>query len=416
MAPVKSKTIRRCRVCRSARLTTYLNLGRTPLANSYVRKADLRRPEYREELALQHCPACGLSQLTKVVPPDRMFRNYLYVSSTPRTFRDHCDELARTAKRVAPFRKGDLALDIGSNDGCLLSSFRREGMRIVGVDPAKNLAAEANARKIPTLCAYWSLPAAKTVLRRFGRPQIITSTNVLAHTDDAHAFVRAVKACLAPRGVWVIEMPYLLDFIKKNEFDTAYHEHLSYFGVHAAKKLLGVHHLALFDVDYFPDLHGGTFRLWACRQGQRKIGPSVARFLRREKSFGVRSLATFRRFAARVLANRSRLTELLGAVRRSGQTIWAYGASAKGNTLLNFFDIGDDVVPVVIDDNPKKWGTYAPGSHMRITGIQELSDHRDEVDFVLLLAWNFKKEIIQRCRQAGYRNKFIVPVPRARII
>jgi len=413
-AAASSKDQTRCRICGSQSLVRYLDLGSTPLANSYVPSAGLSSAEFKEELCLQVCLTCGLSQLTKVVHPDLMFKNYLYVSSTTATFRTHCEELAATASRVAGAQPGDLVMDIASNDGCLLSKFQDIGMRVVGIDPAENLAAEANASGIRTLNAYWSPSIAKDVAARFGSPRVITATNVFAHVDDVHSFVEGVSACIAPRGIFVIECPYALDFISKNEFDTAYHEHLSYIGITPLVKLMGMHELDVFDVEYFPDLHGGTIRTYVCRRGDYARTPRVGEYLRSETAFGITQRAPYLAFAERVLLNKVQLRELIDRQVAAGKVIWAYGASAKGNTLVNFFGISDRDVPAVIDDNPKKWGYYAPGSHMRITGIQELADHR--VDFLLLLAWNFQKEIISRCQAAHYRGGFILPVPVPTII
>jgi len=409
-----SKTQSRCRMCGADTLVRYLDLGSTPLANSYVPREQLAAPEFREELALQVCTSCGLSQLTRVVHPDLMFRNYLYVSSTTATFRTHCEELAATSSRAAGAVPGDLVMDIASNDGCLLSKFMDLGMRVVGVDPAENLAAEANAAGIRTLNAYWSPAIARDVMARFGAPKVVTATNVFAHVDDVHAFVEGVAACLARGGMFVIECPYVLDFIEKNEFDTAYHEHLSYIGITPLAKLVALHGMALVDVEYFADLHGGTIRSFICREGERPRSARVEEFLAREASFGITRAETYRAFAERVLLNKRQLRELVARERAAGKVIWAYGASAKGNTLVNFFELSDREVPVAIDDNPRKWGYYTPGAHMRITGIGELAGAR--VDYLLLLAWNFKTEIIARCNAARYAGAFIAPVPVPAII
>ncbi len=408
-ATTPSKIQSACRICGSGTLLRYLDLGSTPLANSYVKPADLSSPEFREELELQVCTTCGLSQLTRVVHPDLMFKNYLYVSSTTATFRKHCEELALTSSRVAGAKPGDLVMDIASNDGCLLSKFQDIGMRVVGIDPAENLAAEANAAGIRTLNAYWSPSLAKDIGGRFGNPVVITATNVFAHVDDVHSFVEGVAFCMARRGVFVIECPYVLDFIGKNEFDTAYHEHLSYIGITPLVTLMGMHEMDVFDVEYFQDLHGGTIRTYVCRKGEHERTPRVEEYLGREAAFGITAAGPYRAFADRVLLNKRQLRELIDREVAAGKVIWAYGASAKGNTLVNFFEISDRDVPVAIDDNPKKWDYYTPGAHMRIAGIKELGGAR--VDYLLLLAWNFQKEIIARCRAAHYAGGYILPVP-----
>jgi dTDP-4-dehydrorhamnose reductase len=413
-ATQSSKNQIRCRICNSERLHKYLYLGRTPLANSYVRNEDLSLPEFEEELALQVCLECGLSQLTRVVHPDLMFKNYLYVSSTTKTFQDHCQELATSAIKVLSATPGDLVLDIASNDGCLLSKFRGLGMNVLGVDPAENLAAEANSSGVPTLCTYWSRAVAQDLASRYGMPKIITATNVFAHVDDVHEFVDAVNICMARKGIFVIEFPYLLDFIQKNEFDTAYHEHLSYIAIHPVSSLMRMHGLEVFDVEYFEDIHGGTVRVYVCRANDYPVGQNVKTFMEKEEKFGLKTPSPYESFALRVLKNKENLRAMVNDLHRQGKKIWAYGASAKGNTLMNFFGIANDLVPAVIDDNPKKWGYYTPGSRMRITGIGELGT--SGVDYLLLLAWNFQTEIIRRCKTANYKGAYIIPVPEATII
>jgi hypothetical protein len=391
-----------------------LDLGSTPLANSYLRKEDLEKHEFGEELALQVCITCGLSQLTKVVHPDLMFKNYLYVSSTTQTFRDHCVEMALTTSRVANLAAGDLVMDIASNDGCMLSKFQDIGMSVIGVDPAENLAAEANANGIRTLNAYWSPSIANDIVSRFGKPKVITATNVFAHVDDLHSFVQAVDICMAKKGIFVIECPYALDFIEKNEFDTAYHEHLSYIGITPLMKLMAKYDMQVFDVEYFEHLHGGTIRVYVSRFHDYVVSNRVGEYLARESSFGITTKSPYDAFAQRVLLNKKQLVDLLEREVAKGKVVWSYGASAKGNTLLNFFGITNKLVPVSIDDNPKKWEYYTPGSRLRITGIDELKSAR--VDYLLLLAWNFQSEIMRRCKAVNYRGAYLLPVPEPRVV
>jgi predicted TPR repeat methyltransferase len=399
----------RCRVCGAKDLVRYLDLGATPLANAYLRPEQLAEAEPAAELAIQVCGRCGLSQLTRVVDREHMFRDYLYVSSTSMTLREHFTEMARSVSAEAAAKPGDLALDIASNDGLLLSCFKTLGMRVVGVDPARNLAAEATSHGIPTIPEYWSVAIAKQLVADHGRPLMITATNVVAHVDDLHEFVRALDVALAARGVFVLEVPYLLDLIEHVEFDTAYHEHLSYLGVRPLQRLFAGHGFEVFDVVHFADIHGGTIRVLVSRSGDRAPRPSVAAAIRREESFGITDPSVYLRFGERVRANMAELTALVRRIRDGGGAVWAYGASAKGNTLMNFARLTAELVPVVVDDNPKKWGLFTPGAHMRITGPSELRD--GPVDHLLLLAWNFEPEIVRRSRAAGYQGKFIRPVP-----
>lgn len=412
-API-ARAHERCRVCGSRELVRYLDMGTTPLANSYLQADQLAIPEPAVELAVQLCRGCGLSQLTRVVDRDVMFRSYLYVSSTTRTFRDHCAELSRTAARAAAMRAGDLALDIASNDGLLLSCFASLGMRVVGIDPARDLAAEATARGIPTIPEYWDRSVASDVVARHGPASAITATNVLAHVDDVDAFAAAVALALAPGGIFVAEFPYVLDLIERNEFDTVYHEHLSYFGLTPAVHLLSRHGLAVFDIDRFPDIHGGTVRVMAARAGEREVSARVSAMLEAERAFGLTDPAPHLAFGGRTRRNMDDLVSLVHELRARGDVVWAYGASAKGNTLMNYAGLGADTVPVVIDDNEKKWGLYTPGAHMRIVGPSALAGGRP--DHLLLLAWNFEREIVERSRAAGHRGGWIRPVPQAELL
>lgn len=409
-----SRTVDRCRACGSGRLHRYLDLGRTPLANSYLDAKTAREPEFAEELCLQLCEDCGLSQLTKVVHPDRMFRHYLYVSSTTATIREHFAEFAKTAAAAAGAGKGDLALDIASNDGCLLNAFRAVGLDILGVDPAENLAEEANAAGLRTWRGYWSKSIAERSAREISFAKVVTAANVFAHVDDLSAFVEGVSACLAPNGIFAVECPYVVDFIEKGEFDTAYHEHLSYIGITPLTSLMLKHGLAVHDAEYFPEIHGGTIRVFISRSGERRPTARLKEFLRKEEKFGIRDRAAYDGFAERVLENRKRLLAELASLRAAGKKVWAYGASAKGNTLLNFYGITAADVPCAIDDNPKKWGLLTPGARMKIAGVEALKAGKP--DCLLLLAWNFEKEIRRRCQAAGYTGQFLVPGPVARLV
>jgi 2-polyprenyl-3-methyl-5-hydroxy-6-metoxy-1,4-benzoquinol methylase len=402
----------KCRICDSKELLSYLELGVTPLANSYLRKEQLDKPEFKEELKVVFCNNCSHSQLTRVVNPDLMFKNYIYVSSTTATFNRHCDKLAANALKLLQPSQKCLVLDIASNDGCLLTKFKKQGCRVIGIDPAKNLAEEANCNGIPTINAYWNSNVANKIRKEYGIPSIITCTNVIAHVHDVHHFVSAVKSLLPEKGIFIIECPYLVDFIKRNEFDTIYHEHLSYFGMIAMKNLVEQQELEIFHHNYFPDIHGGTIRFMIGHKGKRHISEEVTNALRKERDDGFTNIYIYKDFATRIYQNKLEFKKILHALKGEKKIIWGYGASAKGNTLINYFEITNKLIDSIIDDNPKKWGLYTPGAHIKITGIEELSN---KVDFVLLLAWNFSGEIMKRCRKVGYKGKFITPVPKPRI-
>jgi len=405
-----------CRICGSGKFFEYLDLGKLPLANSYLTAKQIGKPEFSAPLAIRLCLDCGLSQLSHVVNPDIMFRHYLYVSSTPKTFRDHCDALAIKALEFINAKSNKFALDIASNDGCLLRSFRALGFKILGVDPAQNLAREANTNDIPTICDYWSTRLAKEVVKDFGRPSVITATNVFAHVDDLHEFINGILLCLDDKSVLILEFPYILEFIKRNLFDTVYHEHLSYLGLYPISKLMKEYGMEIFQVRLFPKIHGGTIRLIAAKRKRFKASKEVASFIDREKKFGILSKKPYLEFARRVKENKDKLNNLLAAAKKDGRSIWAYGASAKGNTLLNYFGITNEIIEKIIDDNPKKWSLFTPGTCIPICGIDELKKNRQTVNDILLLAWNFAEEIQSRCAAVGYRGDFIYPVSKPKRI
>lgn len=407
---VTNKT--QCRICSSSSLFQYLDLGDHPLANSYIAPEQATLPEFKAPLALQLCESCGLSQLTNVVEPDLMFSHYVYVSSTPKTFRDHCDNLVKDLGRMLKIQDDDaLVLDIASNDGCLLQSFKKQGFKVLGVDPAKNLAAEANSKGIRTICDYWSPAIASKILEQQQAPSIITAQNVFAHVDDMHSFVAGMAKCLKQNGLIAIECPYLLDFIKRNLFDTAYHEHLSYVAITPVVQLLKTYNLEIVDLVFFPDIHGGTVRIIIAHAGDYRVEASVSEQLQVEENFGLKSRAPYIQFADRVLGIKENLLDLLTEAKTKKRRVWAYGAGAKGNTLLNFFRINSDLVEAIVDDNPKKWGLLTPGSRLPILKTQDLANQSPAIDDLLLLAWNFSTEIMARSKEWGFDGEFICPLP-----
>jgi len=327
--------------------------------------------------------------------------------------RAHFGALARDAKKVVGGGAGDLALDLASNDGTVVAAFQDAGLRALGVDPAENLAAEANARGRRTWAGYWSAELAARVVRELGRPKIVTAANVAAHVDDLNGFVGAIAECLDPDGVVVFEFPWVVEFLERTEFDTVYHEHLSYLGLAPLSRLMAAHELEAWDAEIFPDVHGGTLRVWCARARKRRPTARLLAAVRREHALRLRDLRVYEAFAARARKNRADMQALVARLRAEGRTLWAYGASAKGNTLLNFFGLTAADIPRVIDDNPKKWGLRTPGARIEIVGPDALRGAK--ADVLVLLAWNFEKEIRRRCAAAGYRGIYLIPVPEPRL-
>jgi SAM-dependent methyltransferase len=403
-------------MCDGRDLAIYLDLGATPLANAYVEAHE--GAERRYPLAVAYCSGCHHSQLTVVVPPEVMYETYLYVSSTPVTFHRHCEELvADVTGRLKDPEPRRLALDIASNDGCLLGYFEKAGFAVLGVDPARNLGAEANARGIETICAYWGRDAAlcEAIVSHHGHATVVTATNVLAHVDDVHAFFAHVAHILARDGLFVVEVPYAGDLIDRCEFDTIYHEHLSYFLLAPMVRAAADHGLAVIDVAYRP-IHGGTLRVVGShRDGRYRVESRVADWIARERAAGFHSFERYRRFGEQVAHIQSGLLSLLSARKRAGERVCGYGASAKGNTLLNTSGVDRDLVAWIADDNPRKWNLVTPGSRIPIDSPERIAAERP--DYLLLLAWNFADEIRQRTRAyAANGGRYITPIPGVSVV
>lgn len=386
-----------------------------PLANAYVDPAS-KENEFGYPLEVLFCEDCALSQLSIVVDPILMFSNYAYHSSISKTFQKHCADMAGQIKgyleKPEPF-----IVDIASNDGCLLREFKKKGFRILGVEPAKNLAAMANAEGIETLPYFWDEVIAKKILRKFGSPDAIIATNVFAHVHDVKSFVQNAKLILDDEGLLVIEVPYALNLIKKNEFDTIYHEHLSYFLVKPLKRLFEKEGMELRDVQEML-IHGGTIRVFVTKQenkGFARQNSRIQEFLKREQNEGLHSVKSYFDFVNQLLDLKISLLQLLSAIKKEGKTIAAYAASAKGNTLLNYCGVSSDFVDFIIDETPEKQNKLYAGNHIPIFGYAELEKRKP--DYLMILAWNFAKEIMEKTKDHEKRGgKYIIPIPHVRVI
>lgn len=405
----------RCRACREGNLHGFLSLGETPLANSFLREDQLNSREPTFPLEVVFCSSCGMVQLGHVVPPELMFRNYLYISSMSNTLRRHFSDLAsETVKRFQP-PGNSLAVDIGSNDGTLLKEFQAKGVRTLGIEPATNIAKLAEADGIETINDFFGPRTATQVVERRRKARIITAANVFAHVDDLDDFLRGVDTLLEEEGVLVIEVPYLVDLLEKTEFDTIYHEHLSYFSLRPLTHLFRRFGMEVLDVRRV-GIHGGSIRVFVKRSSNPlPVSGSVEELLSLERERGLDSLETYRAFAGRVVSIKEGLLRLLAALKGEGKRIVGYGASAKGNTLLNYCGIGPEVLDYIVDNIPLKQGLYTPGMHIPVLPEEKLLE--DQPDAALILAWNFAEEIMEKQRR--YREKggrFIIPIPNPRIV
>ena len=404
----------RCRSCGGGRVPTILSLGMTPLANALIRPDELGSTETSYPLDLVFCVDCTLVQITETVPPARLFSDYAYFSSFSDTMLRHAEALVARVVSTRGLNGRSLAAEVASNDGYLLQYYRAAGVPVLGVEPAANIAKVAEERGIRTVVEFFGEALAGSLKETGDAADVIHANNVLAHVPDLPGFARGLAALLKEDGVAIIEVPYVKDLIDHREFDTIYHEHLSYFSLTALDHLFTRCGLALHDVERIP-IHGGSLRVTVGLADRGAPLPAVAALLEEERYWGVTKLAFYEGLADAVAELRTSLVSLLADLRRQGKRVAAYGAAAKGSTLLNYFGIGQDVLEYVVDRSPHKQGRLMPGVHLPIVPPARLLE--DRPDFVLLLTWNFADEILEQ--QADFRRgggRFIIPVPAVQIV
>jgi SAM-dependent methyltransferase len=383
-------------------------LGETPLANSLLTSEQLARSELRYPLDVVFCPACALVQLTLSIPPEELFTEYSYFSSYGDTVVENARTLVERMIAQRQLGAGNLAMEVASNDGYLLANYVAAGVPVLGIDPARNVVDVAISHGVPTRCDFFTRELAYELVSRGQRADVVHANNVLAHVPDVNGFVSGLATVLHDDGVAVIETPYVRDLIEQLEFDTIYHEHLCYYSLSSLDALLRRNGLVIVDVERLP-IHGGTLRVFAARAGA-VAQPDVSRLIREERMLGMTTIAYYRDFAGRVDDLCGQLRELLLELKASGCRIAAYGAAAKGATLLNRIGIGAETLDFVADRNVHKQGRFMPGVRVPIDRPERLLDEMP--DYVLLLAWNFREEVMTQ--QAEYRargGRFIVPVP-----
>lgn len=395
-----------CRVC-AGPLTEYINLGKLPLSNNLCGSPIEHAPTYPLKVML--CNDCGLSQLSIVIDPEILFGHYVYRSSINKGYVQHCRQMAKDLQKEYGLTSKSFHVDIAGNDGALLREFKDEiGLNILNVDPAVNLGAICEATGIPTLVYFWSAETARRVLNGFGQADLITATNVFAHVDDVYDFLEGVRLLLKPGGVCILEFPYLVDFIRNNEFDTIYFEHLSYFSIKPLVRLCSKLGLVVMKVEA-QDIHGGSVRVHI---GNGPVDKSVKTFMLKEFEITKDSYDYFAESAALVIRD---FSYQLNRLRRQGNKIAGFAASAKGNTLLNCAMVTCGTIKYIVDETPEKIGKYSPGTYIPIVSMLELQ--QNPPDYLVILSWNFADEIIRKVRgDWGYQGKFIIPIPEFRII
>lgn len=407
-----------CRCCGAPLTETFADLGLTPLANSYVdpREGGEARMEPFYPLHAFVCSKCRLVQLAEFESPQSIFSNYLYFSSVSDAWLAHAKRYAE--KMIAMFGLGahTPVVEVASNDGYLLQYFAQQGIPVLGVDPAANVAQTAIGRGIPTEVAFFGAATAQRLKSAYPAPVLMAANNVLAHVPDIHDFVEGFRILLAPNGVATFEFPHLLRLIEKNEFDTIYHEHFSYISLLVAEKIMTEHGLVVFDVEEL-STHGGSLRLFVRHAANtaRPVTEAVDRLRAEERIAGLEGPETYRRFSEGVIETKCALLDFLITARRAGQKVAGYGAPAKGNTLLNYCGVGPELIPFTVDRSPHKQGLLLPGTRIPIRAPQEIFEEKP--DFLVILPWNLQDEIMEQMaaiREWG--GRFVVPIPTVQVL
>lgn len=405
----------RCRLCKAPLSRTFVDLGVSPLANSYLEPADLERPETFYPLKAYVCEACFLVQLPEEATPEEIFSDYAYFSSVSESWVEHARRYAEMA--IDRFRLGpeSLVLELASNDGYLLRHFQEHGVPVLGVEPAANVARVAQEAGITTEVGFFTEEKAHALAAEGVRADLLVANNVLAHVPDLHDFVAGIETVLADDGVATLEFPHLMHLIDDLQFDTIYHEHFSYFSLHCALALFAFHELDVFDVEEVPT-HGGSLRVYV--RHARSEGPSPSERLRelmdREHSAGLRDPATYHAFEERVRKVKREVLHFLLDVRDRHQSVAGYGAPAKGNTLLNYCGVGPDLLPYTVDRSPHKQGRYLPGTRIPIAGPDRLREEKP--DYVLVLPWNLRDEIVEQMADVrSWGGRFVVAIPEVEV-
>ncbi len=404
-----------CRFCHTGLQRTFVDLGMSPLCESFLTREQLNQMEPFYPLHAYVCEECFLVQVEEYVGPEQIFSEYAYFSSYSRAWLEHAKSYTDMIVSRLGLDHTSQVIELGSNDGYLLQYFMARGIRVLGVEPAGNVAAAAIAKGVPSTTRLFGLETAQELLAGGHHPDLIVGNNVLAQVADLNGFVAGMKKLLKPGGVITMEFPHLLRLMDENQFDTIYHEHFSYFSLMSTERIFTAHGLTLFDVEEMWT-HGGSLRIYARHQEDeaRPVGARVRALLAREKAVGLDRPERYAAFAEQVRETKWRLLEFLIGAKRRGKSIAGYGAPGKGNTLLNYCGIRTDFLDYTVDRNPYKHGRFTPGTHIPIHPPEKILETRP--DYVLILPWNLKDEIMEQMSAVlAWGGQFVVPIPDVKV-
>jgi hypothetical protein len=407
---------RPCRFCGAPVSHSFADLGKSPPSNSFLRPEQLGRMEKFYPLHAWVCGACFLVQLEEFETPQQIFSEYAYFSSYSESWLAHARAYTGAMMKRFGLGGGSKVIEIASNDGYLLQYFVAQGVPVLGIEPAANVAQAAERKGVPSLVKFFGTQTAKELVVQGTRADLLLGNNVLAHVPDLNDFVAGMKVLLAPRGAITMEFPHLLRLMQENQFDTIYHEHFSYFSLLTVQQVFARHGLKLFDVEELPT-HGGSLRIYACHADEAATPPGerIADLLARERAAGLDRLESYAAFGEQVRETKRRLLEFLIGVKRAGKRIVGYGAAAKGNTLLNYCGIRTDFIDYTVDLSPHKQGCYLPGVNIPVYAPERIRETRP--DYVLILPWNLKDEIVaQMADIRSWGGKFVVPIPQVKVL
>ncbi len=409
-------SVAECRFCGNPLKNTFVDLGVSPLANSYLKAEQLHQMEPFYPLHAYVCDNCYLVQLSEVQSPDHIFSEYAYFSSYSETWLKHAKAYTDLMVERFKFNSSSQVVEIASNDGYLLQYFKEKGIPVLGVEPAENVAKVAQEAGIPSIVKFFGTRTAEELAEEGNKADLLLGNNVLAHVPALNDFVKGMKILLKSGGVITMEFPHLMKLMEENQFDTIYHEHFSYFSFIAAEKIFAKHGLTLFDVEEIPT-HGGSLRIYACHSedSSKPIADRVKELINREIEAGFTNLDCYLSFGKKVKKTKRDILNFIIKAKKEGKSISGYGAAAKGNTLLNYCGIRTDFIDYVVDKSPHKQDCYLPGTHIPICGPDKIK--KTKPDYLLIIPWNLKEEIMEQMsfiREWG--GQFVVFVPEIKVL